>query len=83
MDPELAALVTRLDSEINNLPLNPMIPVDRIRDLQNRRADIDKQMSNFKSELERKNNDFKNRIKSMIDDVQNRISRVHSEVRNT
>lgn len=59
MDQELISLLTQLDAAINNLPLNPNLPVDKIRDLQNKRAQLDKKLSDFKVESDKRYANFK------------------------
>lgn len=59
MDQELVALLTQLDATINNLPLNPALPVDRVRDLQNKRSQLDRKLSDFKVESDKRFMRFK------------------------
>lgn len=74
MDPELVGLVSQLDQTINNLPLNSAVSADKIRDLQNKRSNLDKEMADFRADLDRRNDSFKSRLKSQIDSIQDQIN---------
>jgi len=75
MDIEISGLLTQLDSLINNLAMQPNVDLNKLREIQNLRAQLDTKVTAYRQQLENMHNNFKNDMKHAIADVQNKLNR--------
>jgi gas vesicle protein len=79
MDPEVSSLLSQIDNLVNSTSLNTGIPVDKLSEVQRKRAELDRRVLKYKEELIEKAEHFRNEMKREISNLQSRIASLQKE----